>query len=54
MKAAAEAAIQRSLAVGVTAEGEHQRDRDQHFHESGVVVVVDVGAVDPAAEARRP
>src|SRR5258708_7186478 len=40
------------LAASVTAEGEYQRDGRQHFHESRIVVVVYVGTVDPAAEAR--
>jgi hypothetical protein len=31
-----------------------QRDGDQHLHQTRVVIVVHVGAVDPAAEARRP
>ncbi len=36
----------------VTSENKHQRDRQQHFHEPGIVIVIYVRPVDPTAKAR--
>ena len=46
---------QLAVSVGKAGHGQHQRKGSEHLHQSGVVIVVDVGAVDHAtlfAEAR--
>ena len=45
---AAMPAMKLAVAVREARHGQHDRERREHFHQAGVVIVIDVGAVDPS------
>ena len=54
MRAAIAATMRRRLPSVKRVDRENDGERREKFHQSSVVIVIDIGAVDPAALGGRP